>query len=314
MKRFTVAVLGLLGVFGLFELSQAADPPSLKPSNLAFNTRDDEDEPHVASNGLTIYFTTKLKDKDPAADKTKNTDKFGLKYATRATTKNAWSSSVTFTDYFGGESDVRGVFVSPEGVLPQVIYFGTHTPDPDSDMGKGNWDISYGVRDRVGRGFGPTRPLVTVDSPLDELHPWLMPQAKEIYFSRKTSDGWRVFMATRTNPKDTKAIPSFGEPALIKELPADFYHATLTPDGNTMYLQGPLEENRLGLFQSMKGKDGWSKPAPLDGLNHPGGKTGDRSPNLSRDGALLYFASDRPEGKGGLDIWVIPTKDLVKKK
>jgi hypothetical protein len=40
--------------------------------------------------------------------------------------------------------------------------------------------------------------------------------------------------------------------------------------------------------------------------------SGDRSPCLSRDGAMLYFASDRPGGKGGLDLWVIPTAPLRK--
>ena len=31
---------------------------------------------------------------------------------------------------------------------------------------------------------------------------------------------------------------------------------------------------------------------------------------LSEDGKTLYFASDRPGGKGGLDIWSIPTAEL----
>ena len=34
------------------------------------------------------------------------------------------------------------------------------------------------------------------------------------------------------------------------------------------------------------------------------------SPCLSADGAKLYFASDRPEGQGGLDLWVVDTAGL----
>ena len=56
---------------------------------------------------------------------------------------------------------------------------------------------------------------------------------------------------------------------------------------------------------------GW---APLDALNHPEGKTGDVAPCLSRDGGFLFFASDRPGGKGGLDLWVISTLELNKKR
>jgi hypothetical protein len=81
-----------------------------------------------------------------------------------------------------------------------------------------------------------------------------------------------------------------------------------------MYLQGPLENKRWGLFTSTRTTKGWSKPEPLDAVNDPEGKTGDRSPNLSRDGRLLYFVSDRPGGKGGLDVWAIQTAMLGKKK
>jgi Tol biopolymer transport system component len=51
----------------------------------------------------------------------------------------------------------------------------------------------------------------------------------------------------------------------------------------------------------------------LTELNNAEGPTGDRSPSLSRDGGMLYFTSDRPEGKGGQDIWVVPTAQLKKK-
>jgi hypothetical protein len=132
----------------------------------------------------------------------------------------------------------------------------------------------------------------------------------QLCFSRKTKDGWRVFVARRAR---ATGPGGWGEPAALKELPVDFHHATLTRDGKRMYLQGPLGKGRWGLFVSTwTGKD-WGKPVALDELNHPEGKTGDRSPNLSKDGSLLYFASDRPGGKGGLDLYVIQTKLLTKR-
>ena len=47
-----------------------------------------------------------------------------------------------------------------------------------------------------------------------------------------------------------------------------------------------------------------------DGLNHPESKKGDMQPALNADGTRLYFVSDRPGGKGGLDIWTVPTTQL----
>ena len=98
--------------------------------------------------------------------------------------------------------------------------------------------------------------------------------------------------------------------------PVDFHHATVTSNGLTMYLQGPLEPGRWGLFVSKRAKVGekWSQPEPLSALNDPKASRGDTCPSLSADDKMLYFASDRPGGKGGMDLWVIPTAQLSKAK
>src|SRR5258707_5327284 len=132
------------------------------------------------------------------------------------------------------------------------------------------------------------------------MHPWITGNGKDLYFSRKTGEGWRVYVASR---QATTGAGGFGEPKLV-ELPADFHHATLSPDGTTMYLQGPLEGKRWGLFRSAKVSGAWSKPEPVDDLNNLEAPTADRSQCLSRDGSMLYFSSDRIGGKGGLDIWM----------
>jgi len=74
-----------------------------------------------------------------------------------------------------------------------------------------------------------------------------------------------------------------------------------------------LLDKRWGIFRSSGSGQSWSSPEPLLALNHPDAPKGDMSPALSHDGARLYFASDRPGGKGGLDLWVVPTVQLGKK-
>src|SRR5262249_50051138 len=144
-----------------------------------------------------------------------------------------------------------------------------------------------------------------VNSPDDELHPWITPAGKEFYFSRKTKEGWMLFMANGPSPGPIGKAKSVG-------FPAGFHHATLSKDALTMYLQGPLEKERWGLFRAKRPKVGaaWSKPEPVVNLNHPDALRGHMSPCLSADGTRLYFVSDRPGGKGGTDIWSVAAGHL----
>ena len=50
----------------------------------------------------------------------------------------------------------------------------------------------------------------------------------------------------------------------------------------------------------------WTEPEEMTAINSSEGKRGDMQPAVSADGTKLYFVSDRPGGKGGLDIWMAP--------
>jgi len=284
--RRTLSLGLLLAALGL---SARADEPKtlLKPTNLTVNSAADEDEPHTASDGLTLYFARK-----------NARGKWELMASTRTGTAQAWRAAEPIDVNFALDNDARSVFVTPEGRPPQFLFFST--------FHNKNYTLFGAIRPLPGRAFSTPTVLGIDDAKGDELHPWLTPDGRQLYFSRETADGWRVCVSSRA---DNSGVRGFGE-ASVLDLPPDFHHATLTPDGQTMFLQGPLPNGRWGLFRSVKAGRAWAAPEPLDTLNHPDGPTGDRSPNLSRDGRLLYFASDRPGGKGGLDLWVIAVKDL----
>src|SRR5574344_1807835 len=106
--------------------------------------------------------------------------------------------------------------------------------------------------------------------------------------------------------KDDKGKWSKPE-AIVGSLNTEFDEGAcdFSPDGNTMYLTqcttDPLYPRYAKILTSQRSDASWSKaielPISRDTLSsfaHPA---------ISPDGNWLYFTSDMPGGKGGLDIW-----------
>ncbi len=79
----------------------------------------------------------------------------------------------------------------------------------------------------------------------------------------------------------------------------------ISPDGNTLvFAKGNSDDKRgldhTNLFISTKRNGQWSSPQLMP-INSP--DNWDSSPAFSRNGQTLYFASDRPGGYGGSDIY-----------
>jgi hypothetical protein len=278
MKR--LALLVTLSILAGTGILRAGGGEPIKAINLEkLNTESDEDDPFVTPDNLTLYYAA-------SAGTT-----IGIRVSKRAAGKE-WPAGKPFL--VSKEFDQRSPFIHKG-----VFYYATNEV-PDATLKKEqNFDIWKK------EGMLAAAPVLGVDEKTDELHPWITPGGKEFYFSRKTEDGWTLFIANGPTPGP------IGKPRPVG-FPAGFHHATLSDKALTMYLQGPLENDRTGLYRSRRAKVGepWSKPEPLTMVNHEGGKRGDMSPCLSNDGARLYFASDRPGGKGGLDIWFVLTSQL----
>jgi hypothetical protein len=295
MNKLAILLLAVLAALGLSLVTEAAEEVKLvKPVNLPFNTKADEDDPFLSSKGLTLWYSSNAN------------RKFDIMMAQRRTVRSAWDKGEVPDSYMQSQVDDRGGCLTRDGVYPQYLYYAT-LKDKDTK----NFDLYVAVKQGRDKVFTEPTPVQATASDADEMNPWLSADGKQLYFSRKTKDGWRVFVTKRARATGAQG---FGEPVLIEDLPPDFHHVTLTGDGRTMYLQGPLDGGRTGLFVATKTTKGWSKPEALTMLNHPEAPKGDRSPSLSADGSLLYFASDRRGGKGGFDIWVVRTTDLRLRK
>jgi hypothetical protein len=271
-----------------------ADKESLKPVNLdKVNTAADEDDPFLAPGGLHLYYVSN------------RAGNFNLMVAHRTRLSQLWPAGKKVKELnHDKESDRRSPFLTPKG----KFYFASNAVpnDPNKKFAR-NFDLLHSLKYSYRDPFTQPTPVLALATEADELHPWVTSSGREFYFSRKTEEGWRVFVARGP------ATGGIDEPKPV-DLPTGFHHATISPNGLTMYLQGPLAKGRWGLFRTTRVRIGaaWGKPVELSELNSADGPRGDMSPSLSSDGTKLYFASDRPGGKGGLDLWMIPVAKLNK--
>lgn len=278
MPRVIPAILCVL--VACMPFSRAGEK-EVRPINLGkVNTDADEDDPFIVPGNMSLLY---------ASNKSGN---YGIMISQRSA--KGWSAAKPIPDLNSKEHDCRSPFLR-EG----KIYFATNEVPDEKLKDLKNFDIKYRTQGRA--------PVIIpgISEKEDELHPWITTSGKEFYFSRKAKDGWTLMVARG---------PAFNPIGDAKEVgfPSGFHHATLSASGLVMYLQGPLENERTGLFRSKRAKGGaaWTKPEAIANLNHEEGKRGDMSPCLNADGTRLYFVSDRPGGQGGLDLWVVETAQL----
>lgn len=279
-----------------------AEEEDPKPINIeTINTEWDESDPHASSDSMTLYYSSNSRKKLGVDER-----KLDIRVGYRSSKAKLWSKGKPIGGYVETRADDASIFVTHwvRGGNQYLFYATT------KDKEQGNYDI-YSLQ-KLGPRAAFTVPTFhsKISTAADEMHPWLTSDGRHLFFSRKTKDGWRVFIASRNG----HGLSGFTrEPQMIESLPANFYHATLSPNASVMYLQGPLEKGRWGIFVSKREDGKWSKPAPLN-INHEEGEVGAVAPNLSRDGKWLYFASDRPGGKGKLDVYIISVAKLKVKE
>lgn len=93
-------------------------------------------------------------------------------------------------------------------------------------------------------------------------------------------------------------------PKLDLMVKGPYLSAYLSNNGKVLLLAFSEKKNSVkdDLYVSFLSKTGWSKPQALGiDVNTEDAET---TPFLASDNATLYFASDRKDGVGGMDIWV----------
>ncbi|UII28356.1 OmpA family protein [Fulvivirga maritima] len=136
----------------------------------------------------------------------------------------------------------------------------------------------------------------------------------ELYFSSSRADN-KIYKATGTPFSnifkvktkganiDTTTIEGLGD--LINSYAINEACVTFSPDGKTMvFARGNSGKNKgtaeVNLYITSNRNGTWTEPRMLT-INDP--NSWDSTPAFSRDGKTLYFASRRPGGYGGIDLY-----------
>ncbi len=243
------------------------------------NTADDEEDPSPTPDGSVLLYASKAKG-----------------------SYDIYKSKKLTTGYGPGKpfiydkgADERAPFMHKDR-----YYFSTNEVRDEKFAKLKNFDIVMQIGFQI-----PLFVPGDVNSIAEELYPWITPGGTEFYFSRKTKEGWTQFIAKGPTPGPIGKSKEVG-------FPPGYHRATVAGSGLVMFLQGPLEDGKIGIFRSKRAKatEAWSQPQPVSALNHPESTKGDMQPALTIDGTRLFFVSDRPGGKGGLDIWTVLTSQL----
>jgi hypothetical protein len=128
--------------------------------------------------------------------------------------------------------------------------------------------------------------------------------AGNLYFNRGLGAAVDLYYVAVTRDGETR-----GPAVLVSELSdptATDQHATVRKDGREIFFSsfrvGGLGGFDLWTSARRSVHEPWSSPANLGApLNTP---VNDMQPSLSSDGRTLVFASDRPGGLGGNDLWI----------
>ena len=187
--------------------------------------------------------------------------------------------------------------------------------DERADNGIKSCDLAQQWMEKPSRYI--IKPVVKLNSKQNDFAPAISNDTNTLYFTstRPAGKGEEIngnsgqyFSDIYVAVKDKKGI--WSQPVPVPgdiNTPFDDGSCTLTADGRTMYFTScqKIENKKVGckIYKSTLQGEKWSAGEEVPIFSDTAISVG--QPCLSKDGLVMYFVSDNPQGKGGTDIWMM---------
>ena len=281
-----------------FALSYAATHPvsgyRFEPRNLgdSINTDVSEYFPTITIDGNTLIFTRRV-------------HHINEDFYESHKTGGVWSKAVSLPGNINTNNNEGAQNVSQDGQW--LLFTGCDFPD-----GRGSCDlyISYLTAD----GWSTPENLGdSINTEFWESSPSLSPDKKDLYFASGQPDGYggSDLYVSHRHLNGKWSLPENLGPTVntIGNEAAPFIHA----DNQTLYFtsDGHPGYGNDDLFVTRKGPDGrWSKPEnlgyPINTVDNEGSLV------VAADGKTAYYASDRADSRGGLDLYTFELREDIR--
>jgi outer membrane protein OmpA-like peptidoglycan-associated protein/tetratricopeptide (TPR) repeat protein len=216
-----------------------------------------------------------------------------------------WSNAESLSDNINTELNEGAPNISQDG---QVLVFTAR----DLPGGYGNFDLYYSILTKRGwtepQNFG-----ANINTEFWESAPCLSPDKQMLFFAKSSPEGYGgsdIYVSKRL-PNGKWGVAENMGPGIntAGDEGCPFLHA----DNQTLYFtsNGWQGYGGMDLFVIRKMADGnWSKP---ENLGYPINTIEDEgSMVIASDNKTAYYASDRADSKGGLDIYTFEMREDVR--
>ena len=248
--------------------------------------------PNISPDGRSLLFTSTRPGGQGGQD---------IWVATRQNEPDPWGKAVNLGPPVNSETTDGYPTISPDG--QQMVFTSRRSG------GLGETDLWLSTRTTMDGNWGePVHLGLSVNSTYHEVGSNISTDGLELFFYSNRPDGFGsddIWVTTRATEDGVWDSPVNLGP-MVNGPTLDGY-PSISPDGLLLFFastrEGGLGMDDIWVTTRPTKDDAWGAPVNLGPSINTSGY--ERSPRLSPDGYTLYFASNRPGGFGGYDIWEI---------